>query len=608
MAKARTKSRTQRKDELKTTKSSGSIVSDVAPNEKLNEERELSSMTWAISGLLILGVATLLRAYDLTLKPLHHDEGVNGFFLTRLIREGLYQYDPGNYHGPTLYYFAFVSSYLFGLNTVAIRLVTVLFGVATVWLALCLRRYIGAVGALVAAALMAISPGAVYLSRYFIHETLVVFFTFGFVVAILKYQEGDPPKKKETPSALIAMIGGVVLVASSLAAVYRPQHFRVQLLFMVVSGFVIVQSLWKYDGVRSIYIILAAISTALLFATKETALVSVSALTLALVSTSIYLLLRKKTDVEHAKKKHDGKRKKKQHVDGWARTTLNNLGGPARLGVMLFIAFAIFVFVNVLFYSSFFTNAKGVSDSLQTYTIWANTGKKEHVHGLTQHVKWLIDMESPVLMLSCVGAYLSIVRANNRFAIFVAQWGFGILVAYSIVPYKTPWLALNFIIPLAIAAGYAVNEFYSWNKRELRFVALVVVAALAFSGYQSIKLNFYHYDDEKYVYVYGHTYRGFVSMVDEIKRIGQKSGLNEDLDVAVLSPDYWPLPWYFRDYPRVGYYGEMSQTNSSLIVINESQEGSLISAVGERYRRVASYPLRPGVVLVLYARQDVIVD
>jgi len=43
--------------------------------------------------------------------------------------------------------------------------------------------------ALSAAVLIAISPGAVYLSRYFIHESLFVFFTLGIVVAALKYYD-----------------------------------------------------------------------------------------------------------------------------------------------------------------------------------------------------------------------------------------------------------------------------------------------------------------------------------------------------------------------------------------------------------------------------------
>lgn len=585
-------------------------ASEITSTENLREQVEPSSKVWTIASLIILAVGTFLRTYNLTLNPLHHDEGVNGFFLIRLVREGIYQYDPANYHGPTLYYFAGVSSYLIGLNTVAIRLVTVVFGVATIWLALCLRRYIGTIGALTAAGLIAISPGAVYLSRYFIHETLVVFFTFGIVVAVLKYHDADPPNEKGNTSGLIAIVAGVVLVATSLTAVYKPHFFRAQLVLIMVSSVVVVWSLWKYDGARSVYLILAAISTALLFASKETALVSVFVLILALVSTAIYLLIRRKPEREQKKKRVDSKRNRSQETEGWLQAIVERFGGPAHIGLVLFVAFVIFVFVNVLFYSSFFTNAKGVVDSLQTYMIWAKTGKKEHVHGLTQHVIWLINMESPVLMLGFIGAALSVVRANNRFAIFAAQWGFGLLVAYSIVPYKTPWLALNFVIPLAIAGGYAVNEFYNWNRRELRFVVLVVVVAAAFSGYQTITLNFFHYDDEDpaYVYVYGHTYRTFLPMVDEIKRIGQKSNRGEKIEIAVLSPDYWPLPWYLRDYEHAVYPGQLTQPNSSIVIINISQEADFLATTGGRYRRVAEYPLRPGVVLVLYVSKDINVN
>lgn len=578
---------------------------NVLAEESAGQELELSASAWKLASLLILAVSVLLRVYDLTLKPLHHDEGVNGFFLTRLLREGIYQYDPGNYHGPTIYYFALVSTYLFGLNTIAIRLVTVVFGVATVGLALCLRRYLGTLGALTAAGLIAISPGAVYLSRYFIHESMVVFFTFAVVVALLKYQESEPPEEEHRTSGLTALVAGVVLISSSLAAVYKPQYFRAELLFIIVSSIVIVQSLWHYDGARSIYLLLASVSAALLFASKETALVSVIVLGIALTTTAIYMHLRKDVNGAAKKKHRSGRNAPVRKPEGWLSRTVERLGGGQRIGLMLLAALFVFVFVNVLFYSSFFTNAKGVGDSLQTFMIWAKTGKQEHVHPIYQHFLWLINEESPVVILGIVGAVLLVLRPNNRFALFAAQWGFGLLAAYSIVPYKTPWLALNFIVPLALASGYAVNEIYSWGKEgEQRFVWLVLLAVVTLNGYQMVKLNFFRYDDEKYIYVYGHTYREFMPMVDEIKRIGQKTGLNEELDIAVLSPDYWPLPWYIRDHHRIGYYGKITPTNSSLIIINTSQEPEMLPTLEGRYNRVQTYPLRPGVVLVLYARKD----
>src|SRR5436853_6372948 len=174
------------------------------------------SLSWlmAASGLLI--VAALVRLYALELRPLHHDEGVNAYFMMQLFKGGKYHYDPANYHGPTLYYLALAAAHAQGLTVFAMRLVPALCGVATVWLALCLRRYVGAFGALVAATLIAISPGAVYVSPYFIHESLFVFFTFAVVVAGFRYWETG----------------------------------------------------------RAVYLMCAAIAAALVFATKETALIS----------------------------------------------------------------------------------------------------------------------------------------------------------------------------------------------------------------------------------------------------------------------------------------------------------------------------------------------
>ncbi|HEV7796639.1 MAG TPA: hypothetical protein VGO73_00680, partial [Pyrinomonadaceae bacterium] len=79
---------------------------DTAPAPEAPAGNEISERTWLILSAAIILLAAFLRLYDLELVPLHHDEGVNGNFLVRLVREGFYHYDPANYHGPTLYYFA----------------------------------------------------------------------------------------------------------------------------------------------------------------------------------------------------------------------------------------------------------------------------------------------------------------------------------------------------------------------------------------------------------------------------------------------------------------------------------------------------------------------
>src|SRR5262249_8378335 len=149
----------------------------------------------------------------------------------------------------------------------------------------------------------AISPGAVYLSRYFIHESLFVFFTLAIVVAALKY----------------------------------------------------------YDTGNSVYLILVAISAGLMTATKETWVINGPVLLIALVTMSVYFRLRGSSDVR-------------------GKISPERFGGAVGLLTVALVAFALFLMVNILFYSSFFTNyPKGVHDALQTLKLWSHR-THEHEH------------------------------------------------------------------------------------------------------------------------------------------------------------------------------------------------------------------------------------
>jgi uncharacterized protein (TIGR03663 family) len=523
----------------------------------LAEGQEVSERVWLVGRILVLAVAAFLRLYDLSLVPLHHDEGVNGNFLMRLFRDGKYFYDPANYHGPTLYYFALLTTYIIGPTTFAIRLLPALFGIATVWLILCLRWRLGTVASLAGAALLAVSPGAVYMSRYFIHESLFVFFTLAIVYAALKY----------------------------------------------------------WDEANPLYLIFVAISAALLFATKETAIISVIVLVIALGSTVVYAWLRKEVGVKSYAEETRGSRSRAKARAAHAQVdepggVWGRWGGRSSVLTYSAIALAVFIAVNVIFYSSFFTNWKGVNDALETFKFWTKTGTKEHVHDRSTYLWWLWQEEAPLLLLGAAGIILAIWRGSNRLAIFVALWAFGILAAYSLVPYKTPWLALNFIVPLAIIGGYAIGAIYQTGEDGQLFgrvLALALfIASLSVCGYQTVSLNFFNYDDDRYPYVYAHTRRETLQLVDEIDRLAKRAEPNDPTQtgITIVSPDYWPLPWYLRDYKRVGYFGQMMTTSEPLIISREDQAAQLQATLGDRYRKVGSYVLRPGVTLILFARRD----
>ena len=133
---------------------------------------------------LIIGLATFLRFFLLGMKPPHFDEGINGWFVDQMVRNGFYKYDPTNYHGPLHFYVLFLSQTLFGRNLWALRLPVVLVSISCVWLTLKFEPFVGRNVSRLAALAMAVSPGFVFYGRYSIHEAWLVLFTMLFFVGL----------------------------------------------------------------------------------------------------------------------------------------------------------------------------------------------------------------------------------------------------------------------------------------------------------------------------------------------------------------------------------------------------------------------------------------
>ncbi|PYV79333.1 MAG: hypothetical protein DMG96_04475, partial [Acidobacteria bacterium] len=270
-------------------------------------------------------------------------------------------------------------------------------------------------------------------------------------------------------------------------------------------------------------------------------------------------------------------------------------------------AVALFLVSSFLFFSSFFGNyPQGVRDAVTTYSYWARTGMTQQTAPWYTYLLWLIHEEAPIFILAVIGTGIALVQRRDRFAIFASTWVFTLLVVYSILPYKTPWILLNIIVPMCLVAGHAVQEL--WNYRTKLFPgtmrwlapATLIAVVTAVCLYQSIQLNFIHYDDPRYVYPYVQTRRTFLSLIDVVNEIAKSMGTGTATSVAVLAPEYWPLPWYLRDYRNTGYFAQVIPTNASLIIGSQRQQPELEHQLAGRYRFAGMYPMRPGVELVLF--------
>lgn len=486
---------------------------------------------WTGLAFIILGVAAALRLYDLDLKPLHHDEGVNGLILMALAQPPhVYRYAADNFHGPTLFYAGWLSVELLGLTTVAIRCVTAVSGLAVILLVLSMRRAMGRVGTLAAAALLALSPGAVYFSRYFIHEMLLVCFTLGLVACGWR--------------AIETRRAGALLGASAFAA--------------------------------------------LMWSTKETAIITIVVLGLACICVTVWSAVR-------------GGRWSWPDRAVAASVFAELRDRTMRRAWMWGAAIALFVLVSASFYTSFFTYPEGAGEAWRSLAIWQDTGRRTHVHPWDTYLSWLWQAERPLLLAGGCGVLVALCRANDRFALFAAFWAAGTLAAYSLIPYKTPWLTLNVILPLAISAGCLAQRLAA-SRRPWRWgLAVAAPMALAVLGVQAVLLNFHRYDQEGEPYAYVHTRRDIRDLLEAIQRIRERAGM--PVSIAVMAREHFPLPWYLRADP-VGYYGRVQKTSDPIVIVSARQEQDLRALLGDTYTRVGRYPLRPGVRLVLFVRQD----
>lgn len=480
-----------------------------------------------VLALAVLGVAAFLRFQDLSLRPFHHDEGVNGFFLTRLVREGAFKYDPSNYHGPTLYYLSLPLVALLGLSDAAVRGTTAIFGLFTVAaLGRLLSRWSAAM-ALAAMALFATSTGAVFFSRYFIHEMLFVAFTL-FTVAAAPSRRG--------------------------------------------------RERWRF--------LATGLSLGLLFATKETAFVSVGALVAGALAAAWL-------------------------VEGISPLAVGRGVRPFALEHAEDLMHGALAFVTSagLLYSSFFRNPAGVLDAFRTFAFWTKTAVRDHENPWYQHLSWLKEGDPVLIYLGFAGIGLALARRRSFIAVMAAVWGLALFAAYGVVKYKTPWLGLNMLLPLAITGGYLMAELASVSflsgRLSLRPVAMVLtLAAAGFSATKSWDLETKNYDDETHPYLYAHTQRSFIPFVRLIEERAAAIGPGKDAGIAVFAPENWPLPWYLRDYRNAGYWGEFkSDVNVDLYVGSAEQDPQISLKLGDGFERFGPYNMRGVVNLMLYARK-----
>jgi uncharacterized protein (TIGR03663 family) len=476
-----------------------------------SEDRLTSPRWWPF--WIAFAVAVALRLLWLDVRPLHHDEGVNGWFIHRLLDGYRWEYDPEKFHGPFLYFFGAPFSLLLGMGSIgeiALRLPVALASAAMVPLLLPLRRQLGRTGVVAAAWLLAVSPSLVSFGRDLIHETYLAALTLALIAAGVRWLEEK----------------------------------------------------------RDRNLILAGLSLSLLLTVKETAVLTLASLTLG------------------------------AFVAWWMS------GRPPlpRPRTWILVALALTV-PYILLYTSFFTNPAGLVDSFRAYLPWTEKGFEGsgHEKPWPYFFRLLARFEPLALAGGVLGSAIAIWR-KDRFGLFLTiAWAVQ-LAAYSAIPYKTPWLAMNMVLLLALSAGVLFGELGRRRLSGAVRAAITVVGLLAvtWSAARAVEVSFLRYDDESLGLVYVQTNRDVRDLMALIEGAAERSPQGSGLAIRFYTANRWPLPWYLRDYTAVLYAKEVPRDPEGDVLICEpGQEQALRKRLRGKYLR-RQYTLRHKVELVVY--------
>ena len=506
-------------------------------------------------------------------RTFHPDEANQAFTTGRLLETGRYAYRPDDHHGPTLYYAAAAIQKVSGHDTLATMDGTLLRCTPLLFAVLAL--------------------------------------TFGFL-ALRKLLK---PAMGKLGGWLVPALFVLLLGTSPLCVFFATDFIQEMLLacFTLLMlwagvGYLHARDTKLKPGTWAIFF---GTATALAFATKETCVLAFAAAVLAAVPFLVN------------------------------RLTLDTLRARMRDIVLALLSF--FIIASIL-YSDFGRDFHGVYNAFVAAPLSyigraagsaSSAGAADHVHPWWQYFKWLFSGHVPLANFICLGLSFGAIavsvgrapRARRSSFLFTATYALLLLVFYSAIPYKTPWCALQILVPLLLASILGCINFCE----EIRSIAL--------RKYNTLPSKAIHLlSHAPLLYLAGHMLYGncsalaqmsrdpdskdipynYASASPEVQQLAAtvaaavtsatnhepRTANHEPPFIAVALPpaDTWPFPWYNRPYEQqTGYwtsFDDLKQIATAgvkpTVVIVPMEEGHLVQSIFPHLKHTKRFFMRPG--------------
>jgi uncharacterized protein (TIGR03663 family) len=374
------------------------------------------------------------------------------------------------------------------------------------------------------------------------------------------------------PSLLAA-----ILFAVAPLPVYYDRYFIHESLFCAAT-FGLILSGWRASQTRSAsHAVLAGVCAAVMLACKETALLHFFALAVAAV------LFR-----------------------------FRNLRGTAQMrsiGLKTILAAAIsFLLLSAALFTWFGRNWKALPALLHAAPdLFARVAGQGHEKPFW-YLGWLLTRGwsgGIFVVFACLGLFVVLRSRDASPYQWLAYYGMLIALIYSLIPYKTPWLALNLWLPLTLFAASAVESLWRWGISRFRqraaipvFCILAVLAG-ALIARDTRQRVYLHPADENNPYAYAQTSEDVLGLPGEIADLARQNGIDAPR-ITVIGSDPWPLPWYLRHFSEVGFWQPGQQAKDADFYITSTEAADQYANQLKNFRP-EFFGVRPGVLILLWS-------
>lgn len=293
-------------------------------------------------------------------------------------------------------------------------------------------------------------------------------------------------------------IGEIILIAGlglSSGMLFFSAYFIHEALLILLTVIALTSIERWFKTKKGIWITFFIVAISLMYMTKETALFTYVAW---IIAGLIILLLNKKNKY---------------------------LAGLISLKNTIFLILG--CFISIVLYLLFFGKSL---DLIIAPFLWLTE------RGLTMHLRpWyyfiiLLFLHESFLLISGLifALFITIEKQWEPKKLFFFLWFLLILIAYSAVPYKTPWLIPNIILPLGLFTAFSISSI--WQKINKVLLVSIIIVLLSISLICLWSDNFWHPNRaQTYDYAYlqgGIGFHEFSSILNGISSLDKNRPLS----------------------------------------------------------------------------------